>query len=144
MISVNQKPVESDKQLIFAEQYLANNRNATAAYKSVYGEHLNDNTAAVNASKLLRTTKISNYLKNKLDVLELNSDYVLRSLKGLAEGADSESVKLQAIIAIGKTLGMFNNDNQPSRVDLYAIRSAYVNYYVDNIMFNPYQSNTKN
>lgn len=143
MINRLDKPNTSDKQIIFAEQYLANNQNATVAYKNVYGQDLSDNTAAVNASKLLRTTKIKAYLKERLNVLELNSDYVLRKLKDLAETAKSEGTRLQSIIAIGKTLGMFTIDNQPSAIDLRETRNAYVNYYVKNIMFNAYPNKTK-
>lgn len=143
MINRLDKPNISDKQIIFAEQYLANNRNATIAYKNVYGQELSDNTAAVNASKLLRTTKIKEYLKERLNVLELNTDYVLKRLKDLAETAQSEGTRLQSIIAIGKTLGMFNTDNKSNRADYSETRNAYVNYYVKNIMFNAYPNKTR-
>lgn len=46
-----------DKMLQFAAEYIID-FNGTRAYKAVYGEKLSDNSAAVNASKLLRNTKV--------------------------------------------------------------------------------------
>ena len=102
------KPEEIDKQIIFAEQYLLNNRNATLAYKNVYGRQLSDEVAAVNASKLLRITKVKLYLQRRFNVLQLDSNYVLKNLKNLAERAKAENVKLQANVWIGKAVGMFS------------------------------------
>jgi hypothetical protein len=104
----NNKPEEIDKQIIFAEQYLLNNRNATLAYKNVYGRQLSDEVAAVNASKLLRITKVKLYLQRRFNVLQLDSSYVLKNLKNLAERAKTENVKLQANVWIGKAIGMFS------------------------------------
>ncbi len=110
MISRENKPKVSDKRIVFAEQYIIHNRNATVAYKAVYGQDLNDNTAAVSASKLLRNPKIQEYLKGRFSVLELDADYVLKKLKNLAETAKSDSTKLQAAVAIGRSLGMFSDN----------------------------------
>lgn len=129
------KPKIVDKKIIFAEQYIIHNRNGTVAYKSVYGQELNDNTAAVNASKLLRNTKIQQYLKERFAVLELDANYVLAKLKQLAEEAKSDSTKLQAIIAIGRSLGMFNDNPVIDPLSEYAARNAYVNEYMKNDMF---------
>ena len=104
------KPKEIDKQLVFAEEYINSNRNATLAYKKVYGQTLSDEVAAVNASKLLRITKVKIYLQRRFDVLELNSDYVLKNLKYLAESSRNENVRLNANIWIGKSIGMFNDN----------------------------------
>ncbi len=103
------KTKEIDKQLVFAEEYINCNRNATKAYKKVYGQTLSDEVAAVNASKLLRITKVKIYLQRRFDVLELNSDYVLKNLKHLAESSKNENVRLNANIWIGKSIGMFND-----------------------------------
>lgn len=129
------KPKIVDKKIIFAEQYIIHNRNGTVAYKAVYGQELNDNTAAVNASKLLRNTKIRQYLKERFAVLELDANYVLAKLKQLAEEAKSDSTKLQAIIAIGRSLGMFNDNPVVDPVSEYAARTAYVNEYFKNNLF---------
>ncbi|MFA6417069.1 MAG: terminase small subunit [Patescibacteria group bacterium] len=126
------KPKIVDKQIIFAEQYIISNRNGTIAYKAVYGQELDDNTAAVNASRLLRNAKIREYLKERFAVLELDANYVLAKLKQLAEEAKSDSTKLQAIIAIGKSLGMFNDNQTIDPASEYAARNAYVNEYFKN------------
>lgn len=132
------KPKIADKRIIFAEQYIIHNRNATIAYKAVYGQGLNDNTAAVNASKLLRNTKIQEYLKERFSVLEIDADYVLAKLKNLAEEARSDSTKLQAIIAIGKSLGMFSNNPTIDPERERAARSEYLSNYIKNEAFKPY------
>jgi len=137
------KPKIVDKKIIFAEQYIIHNRNGTVAYKAVYGQNLNDNTAAVNASKLLRNTKIRHYLKERFAVLELDANYVLSKLKQLAEEAKSDSTKLQAIIAIGRSLGMFNDNQIVDPVSEYENRNAYVNEYMKNNVFKNYFSEQK-
>lgn len=137
------KPKVIDKKIIFAEQYIIHNRNGTVAYKAVYGQNLNDNTAAVNASKLLRNTKIRHYLKERFAVLELDANYVLSKLKQLAEEAKSDSTKLQAIIAIGRSLGMFNDNQIVDSVSEYENRNVYINEYMKNNMFKNYFSEQK-
>lgn len=104
------KPSHIDKQIAFAEEYISCNKNATQAYKKVYGGSLSDDTAAVNGSKLLRTTKVRAYLRRKFESLELDANYVLGNLKELAESAQQEGIRLQANIWIGKSLGLFNSD----------------------------------
>lgn len=56
----------TEKQMFFAEEYLID-LNATRAYKQVYKSCKKDETASVNASKLLRNTNIQNYIKEKLE-----------------------------------------------------------------------------
>jgi len=136
----NEKNKIIDKHIVFAEKYLYHKRNATLAYKAVYGYDLNDNTAAVNASKLLRTAKIQQYLREKFGIFELDSNYVLKNLKELAENGKSENIKLQALVTIGKYIGMFKDEQNGNPESLQEARSSYINYYVKNIMFAPYYS----
>lgn len=110
MTHKKESPKVTDKRIIFAEQYIIHNRNATVAYRAVYGQELSDNAAAASASKLLRNPKIQEYLKVRLNVLELDSNYVLEKLKNLAESAKTDNTKLQAVIAIGRSLGMFSDN----------------------------------
>lgn len=110
MKQINNKPSQIDRHIIFAEEYIACNRNATMAYKKVYGEGLSDETAAVNASKLLRITKVKVYLQRRFDSLQLDSTYVLQNFKKLAETAKQESSRVQANIWIGKAIGMFSDN----------------------------------
>ena len=69
---------------IFADEYLID-FNGTRSYKAAYGDDLTDETAAVNASKLLRNTKVSNYIgeriKEREKRTEITQDDVVRSLK---------------------------------------------------------------
>lgn len=129
-----------DRHIVFAEKYLHHKRNATLAYKAVYGHDLNDNTAAVNASKLLRTAKVQQYLREKFGIFELDSNYVLKNLKKLAENGKSENIKLQALITIGKSIGMFKEYLENDQISSQEARSSYINYYVKNVMFASYYS----
>ena len=56
----------TEKQKIFCDEYLVD-LNATRAYKAAYTNVKNDNTAGVNANKLLRNAKISEYIQKRLD-----------------------------------------------------------------------------
>jgi phage terminase small subunit len=49
----------------FCDEYLANGMNGTRAYLSVYTNVKKDETAMVNASRLLSTAKVSEYVKSK-------------------------------------------------------------------------------
>lgn len=55
----------TEKQKKFADEYLID-LNATRAYKAAYKSVKNDNSAAVNASKLLRNTKVAAYIEEKI------------------------------------------------------------------------------
>lgn len=104
------KPEEIDKQINFAESYIANNHNATKAYKEVYGQNLSDEVASASASRLLRNVKVRHYIKRKFDSLQLDAHYVMARLKYLAENAEKESVRLKAIVEIAKVLGVYKKD----------------------------------
>lgn len=58
----------TDKQKIFADEYLID-LNATRAYKAAYPSVKKDDTAAVNGSKLLRNTKVADYIEETLEKL---------------------------------------------------------------------------
>lgn len=78
----------------FCQEYLKD-FNATRAYKAVY-DSKNDNAASANASKLLRNTKVQEYLSASMqetkikDILDIND--VLENLSRLAGGIPSEKV----------------------------------------------------
>ena len=143
MLNKINKSKTTDKRIIFAEQYIIHNRNGTVAYKAVYGQDLQDNTAAVNASKLLRNAQVQEYLRKRLSVLELDTDYVLSSLKNLAENGKSDGIKLQALVAIGKSIGMFSNTVVVDAEADREARSSYIINYVKNEMFKPYINRPK-
>lgn len=74
------------KQKIFADEYLID-LNATRAYKATYTKVKNDETAAVNGSKLLRNTKVAEYIQERMKDrekrTEITQDMVLRELAKL-------------------------------------------------------------
>jgi len=75
------------KELIFANEYIANGQNATQAYLKAYPD-VTEETARVNGSKLLTNTNIRAYIDAELKKIEekaiLSRDEILRLL---AEGA---------------------------------------------------------
>lgn len=74
------------KQKIFADEYLID-LNATRAYKVAYPSCKKDEAAAVNGSKLLKNTKIAEYIQKRMDErakrTEITQDRVLRELAKL-------------------------------------------------------------
>lgn len=76
----------SDKQKRFCDVYLID-LNATKAYKTVY-KVKNDNTAAVNAQRLLRNAKVKFYIKKRKETLskklEITQEMVLEGYRKLA------------------------------------------------------------
>lgn len=71
------------KQKIFADEYLID-LNATRAYKVAYPKVKKDEAAAVNGSKLLRNTKVAEYIQKRMDDrskrTEITQDRVLQEL----------------------------------------------------------------
>lgn len=125
------------KHKLFADEYLIC-LNATEAYKKVY-KVKDDNTAAVNGSKLLRNTKVSAYVKDRqaelsektglthqwvLEKLEecvhksmqeeevMQWDYSNKEMRGTGEFVYDSKGATKALELIGKHLGMFKNDNK--------------------------------
>lgn len=77
----------TDKQRTFVDEYLID-LNATRAYKAVYKSCKKDEAAAVNASKLLRNAKVTEYLSQRQRELqqrtEITQDKVVRELAAIA------------------------------------------------------------
>ncbi len=55
----------TEKQKIFADEYLID-LHATRAYLVAYPRVPNENTAAVNGSKLLRNTNVASYIQQRM------------------------------------------------------------------------------
>ncbi|WP_373397950.1 terminase small subunit [Algoriphagus halophilus] len=75
----------SDREILFAEAYLANGFNATsAAIKAGYSKK----SAKVQASRMLTNANLSNYLKWKsepiMDELEITQERILKELASIA------------------------------------------------------------
>ena len=77
----------TDAQKRFADEYLID-LNATRAYKVAYSRCKKDETANVNGSKLLRNTKVQEYLSKKQKEIEkrteITQDMVVQELAKIA------------------------------------------------------------
>ena len=77
----------TEKQKIFCDEYLID-LNATRAYKVVYKNVKNDETAAAAASRLLRNVNVQNYIDKKMRErekrTEITQDKVLKELAKIA------------------------------------------------------------
>lgn len=88
------------KQKRFCEEYLIG-LNATRAYKVAYPSCKKDEAAAVNGSKLLRNTKVAEYIQERMKDrekrTEITQDWVLEELRKIAgvNGADFAKVILK-------------------------------------------------
>lgn len=77
----------TEKQKRFADEYLID-LNATRAYRVAYPSVKRDEAGAVNASKLLRNTKVSAYISERMEErqkrTEVTQDRVLQELAAIA------------------------------------------------------------
>ena len=75
------------KQKIFADEYLID-LNATRAYRVAYPSVKKDEAAAVNGSKLLRNTKVQEYISERMQErqqrTEVTQDMVVKELAAIA------------------------------------------------------------
>lgn len=97
----------TDKQKLFADEYLID-LNATRAYKAVYKNCKNDETAAAAGARLLRNVKVEEYInqrmKDREKRTEITQDKVLAELAmiAFANGTDFAQVVDEPIIQGGK------------------------------------------
>jgi phage terminase small subunit len=79
----------TEKQQCFADEYIIT-LNATKSYQKAYGDHLSYNTAMVCASKLLRNSKILDYVNERLEDIKTDriadQEEVLELLTSIARG----------------------------------------------------------
>ena len=88
------KELLTTKQLLFCNEYLKD-FNGRRAYKTVY-EWVTDETADVNASKLLSNTKVKEYIEeHKEKIVEkqlVTVDWVVEKLKLIAEAWTTKEI----------------------------------------------------
>lgn len=88
------------KQKIFADEYLVD-LNATRAYKAAYANCKNDETAAVNASRLLRNAKVDAYIQQRIKDrekrTEITQDMVLQRWWDIATADPNEIIHLRRV-----------------------------------------------
>lgn len=105
----------TDKQLKFCNEYLKD-FNGSRAYKKAYPTCKTDETAYVNASKLLRNTKVAQYIeerkKKQQEKAIITQEMILLGLKNiLQDEKECTGNKLKAMELAGKHLGMFKETN---------------------------------
>lgn len=87
----------TEKQRLFADEYLID-LNATRAYKEVYKSCKKDETANVNGCKLLRNTKVYDYIQERMKErekrTEITQDFVLKELFAIASTKGSDFAKV--------------------------------------------------
>lgn len=126
----------TEKQKRFCDEYLID-LNGTRAYKAAYPSVKKDMTAAVNASKMLRNTKVKAYIDRRLEeirtaktaeaqevmeyltsVMRGKSKSEIVVVEGTGEGcseakhvekAPDEKERLKAAELIGKRYGLFTD-----------------------------------
>jgi phage terminase small subunit len=73
------------KHKAFVDEYLSNGMNGTRAYMKIYTSVKTEESAAVNASKLLRTTNVMTYIgelqKKTSNKLEITREEILQDLR---------------------------------------------------------------
>ena len=88
----------TDAQKRFCDEYLID-LNATRAYKVAYSRCKKDETANVNGSKLLRNTKVQEYISKKQKEIEkrteVTQDMVIKELSAIAFSKASDYAKLK-------------------------------------------------
>jgi phage terminase small subunit len=99
------------QQKIFCEEYVVD-WNGTRAYKKAYGENKSDSTAAVNASKLLRITKIADYIEEiQSDLKKLTGDSFTSQVEKLKEFMQDDEISrrewLDAFKELNKMYGFY-------------------------------------
>lgn len=89
----------TEKQKIFADEYLID-LNATRAYLVAYSRVKNENTAAVNGSKLLRNTKVASYIRERMQErqqrTEVTQDQVIQELAAIAFARVTDYVEIKS------------------------------------------------
>ena len=89
------EPELPQQEQLFALEYLANGHNGTAAYRTVHPKCRSNNTAAVQAHRLLRKPKIAAFIqreqKARMNRLRMDAD---EALEGITRHARADIRKL--------------------------------------------------
>ena len=87
------------KQKLFADEYLID-LNATRAYRVAYPSVKKDETAAVNGSKLLRNTKVQEYISERMqdrqERTEVTQDMVVKELAAIAFARATDYMEIRS------------------------------------------------
>ena len=105
----------SDRHKAFIDEYLINGMNGTQAYHKVYPD-VTDETAKVNASKLLTNANVIEYLESERKLIRERSRMSKDDKLGLLESimaAENKNLTIKAIEVHNKMTG----DNEPDKVE---------------------------
>jgi len=117
------------KWIIFLDEYIKNGGNGQEAYKKAY-PNVSNETARVNASRLLTNTNVKDELKNKLNTQRITEDFIKDRLIFIVENNLSGKeafVGVKALELLSKIKGMlvdtkrvaFTGENPAVFVPLY-------------------------
>ena len=111
----------TSNQRAFADEYIRNKGNATQAYLFAYPHIKNENTAAVNASRLLRNAKVSKYIADRtkeiLDKQKMGQDEIITTLTSIARRDVQKSYFKSYNHITGEVEKEYTNEFQPSMKD---------------------------
>jgi len=96
--------------IIFLDEYIKNGGNGQEAYKKAYPDIKNDETARVNASRLLTNATVKAELYNKLEAQKITEDRITGfALNFIELGLSSEKYAMagaKMVEMLGKVKGM--------------------------------------
>lgn len=111
----------TSNQRAFADEYIRNKGNATQAYLFAYPHIKKENTAAVNASRLLRNAKVSKYIADRtkeiLDKQKMGQDEIITTLTSIARREVQKSYFKSYNHLTGEVEKEYTNEFQPSMKD---------------------------
>lgn len=111
----------TSNQRAFADEYIRNKGNATQAYLFAYPHIKKENTAAVNASRLLRNAKVSKYIADRtkeiLDKRKMGQDEIITTLTSIARRDVQKSYFKSYNHITGEVEKEYTNEFQPSMKD---------------------------
>ena len=111
----------TSNQRAFADEYIRNKGNATQAYLFAYPHIKNENTAAVNASRLLRNAKVSKHIADRtkeiLDKQKMGQDEIITTLASIARRDVQKSYFKSYNHLTGEVEKEYTNEFQPSMKD---------------------------
>lgn len=104
------------RQKAFADNYIATS-NMRESYKRAGYDASNDNSASVNATRLMKNENVLNYIAMKTeavrklsdDKLILEQQHVLQKLTEIALFGETEGGRIRALELIGKKYAMFTD-----------------------------------
>lgn len=111
-IKPNEKNTMLDSHRAFVNEYFKNGFNAKRAYMAI-SPNIDERSAEVNASKLLRNAKVRELIERKQEVNEIDDDYVLKMMKAYVKNGVSNpkfaNAGAKAVELLGKTRGMLTD-----------------------------------